>query len=213
MNASLTSNRQVTSGLGRSKNVPSSTCVRPSIAVIQISNDQLSFFNQILCTGQKLYALKLPFHDWGRISSDRAIKCSISSLISCLLCWRQHHSWSRYRFSRPSRWPRHAFWPRVSSISLFSFRSCGTRHSCFFRIFQVVPWDLEDLYLPFLLSVLQDPLFLFFQIFQGVPWDLEDLSFPLVPSCHVVPSLQWDQDIRGDLQDRPSHLTYSTWWA
>ena len=30
----LTSNSHVTNGLGRSKNVPSSTCVRPSIAVI-----------------------------------------------------------------------------------------------------------------------------------------------------------------------------------
>ena len=33
-NYALTSNSQVTSGLGQSKNVPGSTCVRPSIAVI-----------------------------------------------------------------------------------------------------------------------------------------------------------------------------------
>ena len=85
-----------------------------------------------------------------------------------------------------------------------------------FQAFHVVPTRLlaqAHLYLPFLLSLLRDPLFLFFRIFQEVPWDLEDLSFPLIPSCHVVLSLQWDQDIRGDLQDRPSLLTYSTWWA
>ena len=46
----LTSNRQITSGHRRTKNIPGSTCVLPSITVIQISNDQLSFFNQILCT-------------------------------------------------------------------------------------------------------------------------------------------------------------------
>ena len=85
-----------------------------------------------------------------------------------------------------------------------------------FQAFQVVPACLlaqAPHCFPFLLSVLQDQLFLFFRIFQEVPWDLEDLSFPLVPSCHVVPSLQWDQDIRGVLQDILSHLTYSTWWA
>ena len=101
------------------------------LAVIQISNDQLSFFNQILCTWQKFYAHKLPFHDWGRISYDRAIKRRISTFISSLFIRRQHHLWGRYRLSRPSRWSRHSFWPRLSFVSLFSFRSCGTRHSCF----------------------------------------------------------------------------------
>ena len=101
------------------------------MAVIQISNDQLSFFNQILCTWQKLCAVKLPFHDWGRISCNRAINCHISSLISCLLCWRQHNLWSRYRFSRPSRWSRYAFWPRLPTASLFSSRSSRTSYSCF----------------------------------------------------------------------------------
>ena len=85
----------------------------------------------MLWSWQKLSALKLPFHDWGRVSYNRAIKCRISSLISCLLCWGQHHLWSRYLFSRPSRWSRHAFWPRLSIASLFSSRSCRTSYSCF----------------------------------------------------------------------------------
>ena len=97
----------------------------------QISNDQLSFSNQILCTWQKFFAHKLPFHDWGRISYDRAIKRRISTFISSLFIRRQHHLWGRYRFSRPSRWSRHAFWPRLSVVSLFSSRSCRTRYSCF----------------------------------------------------------------------------------
>ena len=51
---------------------------------------------------------------------------------------------------------------------------------------------------------------MFFRIFQVVPWDLKSPSFPLVPSCHVVLLLQWYQGVPGDLQDRPFHLTYST---
>ena len=29
-----------------------------------------------------------------------------------------------------------------------------------------------------------------------VSWDLESPSFPFVPFCHVVPSAQWNQEIR-----------------
>ena len=64
--------------------------------------------------------------------------------------------------------------------------------------------------LPFLTSVPQDPSFLFFRIFQVVPWDLEVLSFPFVPSYLVVPLPQWCREIRGDLRGIPFHLTYST---
>ena len=80
-----------------------------------------------------------------------------------------------------------------------------------FQAFQVVTTRLLAqalLYLPFLLSVLQDQLFLFFQIYQEVPWDLEDLSFLLGPSCHVVPLPQWDQEVRGTC--RTDLLTWLT---
>ena len=179
----LTSNRQVTSGLRWSKNVFGMTCVLPSIAVVQIVNDQLSLFNEILCTWHKLSAFESPFDGRTRISSNCTIKSRFPSFIPCLFCRWQHYLWCRYWFSRPSRWSRHAFWPRFSLVPFFPFRSCRTRHSCFYRIFQVVPWDLES------------------------------PSFPFVPSCHVVPSIQWNQGVRGVLQDRPFHLTYSTWVA
>ena len=127
----LTSNRKITSGLRRSKNISGVTCVLPSIAVVQILNDQLSLFNQILCTWQKLSALESPFDGRGRISSNCAIKSRICSFISCLFCRRQHYLWSRYRFPRHSRRSRHTFRPRLSLVSLFSSRPCRTRHSCF----------------------------------------------------------------------------------
>ena len=38
-----------------------------------------------------------------------------------------------------------------------------------------------------------------------VPWDLESPSFPFVPSCHVVPSTQLDQGVRGG----PAGQTFS----
>ena len=98
------------SGHRRSKNIPGSTCVVPSITVIQISNDQLSFFNQILCTWQELSALEAPFDGRERIAPNRTIKCRIFSLVSGLFYRGQHHLWCRYRFSRPSRRSRHALW-------------------------------------------------------------------------------------------------------
>ena len=82
----LTSNRQVTSGPRRSKNVPGMTCVLPSIAVVQIRNDQLSHFDQILCTWHKLSTHESPFDRRGRISSYRALESCISSFIPCLFC-------------------------------------------------------------------------------------------------------------------------------
>ena len=130
---SLTSNRQITSGHRRSKDVPGSTCVLPSITVIQIPNDQLSFFNQILCTWQELSALEAPFDERERIAPNRAIKRRISSLVSGLFYRGKHHLWCRYLFSRPSRRSRHALWPRFSLISLFSPPSNRTSHSCFSR--------------------------------------------------------------------------------
>ena len=87
--------------------------------------------NQILFTWQKLFPFESPFDSRSRISSNRVIISGISSLISCLLYRWHHHVWSRYRFSRPSRWSRHSFWPRVSFVSLFATRPWGTRHSCF----------------------------------------------------------------------------------
>ena len=127
----LTSNRQVTSGLRWSKNVFGMTCVLPSIAVVQIVNDQLSLFNEILCTWHKLSAFESLFDGRTRISSNCAIKSRFPSFIPSLFYRWQHYLWCRYWFSRPSRWSRHAFWPRFSLDSFFPFRSRRTRHSCF----------------------------------------------------------------------------------
>ena len=82
----LTSNRQVTSVPRRSKNVPGMTCVLPSIAVVQIRNDQLSHFDQILCTWHKLSTHESPFDRRGTISSYRSLESCISSFIPCLFC-------------------------------------------------------------------------------------------------------------------------------
>ena len=121
----LTPNRQVTSGLRWSKNVPGGTCVLPSIAVVQIVNNQLSLFNEILCTRHKLSAFESPFDGRTRISSNCTIKSRFPSFIPCLFYRWQHYLWCRYWFSRPSRWPQHAFWPRLSFDSFSPLGPAG----------------------------------------------------------------------------------------
>ena len=127
----FTSNRQVTSGLRWSKNVAGMTGVLSSVAVVQIVNNQLSFFDEILRTWHKLSAFESPFDGRTRISSNCTIKSRFPSFIPCLFYRWQHYLWCRYWFSRSSRWSWQAFWPRFSLDSFFPSRSRRTRRSCF----------------------------------------------------------------------------------
>ena len=137
------------------------------------------------------------------------------SFISSVICRWHHYLWSRYRFSRALSWSWHTFWPGISNIFLSPLDFFGPVLPVFpgTPVAPGIPFGQVPPLSPFSPFRRVRPVIPDFPDFPVVPWDLEDLSFPLVSSCHVVPSHQWDQDIRGDLRDIPSHLTYSTWWV
>ena len=136
------------------------------------------------------------------------------SFISSVICRWHHYLWSRYRFSRALSWSWHTFWPGFSNIFLSPLDFFGPVLPVFpgTPAAPGIPFGHVPPLSPFSPFGRVRPVIPDFPDFPVVPWDLEDLSFPLVPSRHVVASHQWEQDIRGDLRDIPSHLTYSTWW-